>query len=100
MPVVHTASQVLALPEELCIAEIRGVRGRIDEAVASGARRLVLDLTATDLVTAAALRVFESTERRLTGLGGALNLRNPRPLPLRVLQITGFDRLLEPGLAR
>ena len=99
MTVTGTASQVLALPAEVCIAEVPEIRHRIESAIADGTRRLVLDLTATVLVTAAALRVFDATERRLAGLGGALRLSNPRPLPLRVLEITGFDRLLEPRLA-
>jgi anti-anti-sigma factor len=93
------AAQVLHLPEELCIFEIPAVRQRVDECIDDGARHLVFDLAATRLVTAAALRVIDTTDHRLTSLGGALRLRNPLPLPLRVLQITGFDRLVEPSLA-
>jgi len=90
---------VLPLEGELCIAELPAVRRRIDGAIAEGARDLVLDLTEASLVSAAALRVFDATERRLVGLDGALRLRNPRPLARRVLEITGFDRLVEPDLA-
>ena len=90
---------VLTLPEELCLVELPAVRQRIDEVIDDGTRHLVLDLAATTLVTAAALRVFDTTEHRLADLGGDLLLRNVRPLPFRVLQITGFDRLVETALA-
>ena len=92
-PAHHT---VLALTGELCLAELPGVRDRIEAAVEAGATTLVIDLAATTLVTAAALRVFESAGQRLEAQGGALVLRNPAPLARRVLEITGLDRLLEP----
>ena len=91
--------RVLALRGELCIAELPSVRSRIDEAITGGSRDLVLDLAATTLVTAAALRVFDATDHRLHVLGGALWLRNPEPLARRVLEITGLDRLIEPAAA-
>lgn len=91
--------QVLALVGDLCIAEAPEVRRRIDDLIALGARDLTIDLAEATLLTAAGLRVFAAAEARLEGLGGCLRLRNPPPLPLRVLQITGFDRLLEPAMA-
>jgi anti-anti-sigma factor len=94
-----TVQQVLPLVGDLCIAELPTVREKIDAAIADGARELVLDLSEATLVTAAAVRVFDTTEHRLTGLGGTLWLRNPRPLALRVLQITGFDRLVVSAFA-
>ena len=99
MSVQSPPAQVMHLPEELCIVEIQAIRREIDGCIDDGARHLIFDLGATRLVTAAALRVFETTEHRLAALGGGLRLRNPLPLPLRVLQITGFDRLVEPPLA-
>ena len=90
---------VVALSGELCIAEMGDVRAVIESTINAGARDLVLDLADTTLVTAAALRVFATTANRLEGLGGSFQLRNPSPLTLRVLEITGFERLLGPAVA-
>jgi anti-anti-sigma factor len=85
---------VLPLAGDLCIAEVPEIRQQIDDIIASGARDLVLDLSEATLLTAAALRVIDTTEHRLQGMGGSLRLQNPRRLPRRVLEITGFDRLI------
>lgn len=87
---------MLTLPPELCIAELPQVRHAIDDVLGEGTRFLVLDLTETALLTAAALRVFDTTEHRLATDGGRLQLRNPLPLPRRVLELTGFAHLIEP----
>lgn len=98
-PSTDPTQRVLILQGELCIAEVPSVRARIDEAIAAGAIELTIDLAEATLLTAAILRVFDVAEHRLERLGGALRLRNPGPLPQRVLEITGFDRLLEPAVA-
>ena len=87
---------MLPLPAELCLAELPEVRHAIDDVLGDGAQFLVLDLAETSLLTAAALRIIDTTEHRLVSAGGWLQLRNPLPLPRRVLEITGFDRLIEP----
>jgi anti-anti-sigma factor len=86
---------VLPLRGELCIAELPEVRRQIDAALVDGARHLVLDLAEVELVTAAALRVFVATDRRLAALGGTFALRHPRPLARRVLEVTGLEHLLD-----
>lgn len=86
---------VLSLAGELCLVEVPALRSQLDDLIAAGARQVVLDLTETTLVTAAALRVFDTAEHRLTGLGGTLRLRNPPPLPGKVLELTGLAGLIE-----
>jgi anti-anti-sigma factor len=84
---------VLPLSGELCIAELPALRERLETLVAGGVREIVLDLTDVTLLTAAALRVFGTTEQRLREHGGTLKLRNPGTLARRVLEITGFGPL-------
>jgi len=96
--VTSAESTVLPLSGELCIAELPDVRALIDEAINRGTLELTLDLTEVTLVTAAALRVFATTEARLAAQGGTLRLRNPHGLPRRVLQIAGFDHLVDPSI--
>jgi anti-anti-sigma factor len=86
---------VVPLAGELCIAEVPVVRDQLEALITGGAREIVLDLAEVTLVTAAALRVFDTTQHRLEGLGGLLQLRNPSSLARRVLEITGLDRLVE-----
>ena len=59
----------------------------------------MVDLSEVTLVTAAALRVFQTTRHRLEALGGGLTLRDARPFTRRILQITGLDGLLEENSA-
>ena len=91
---------VLALRGELCIAELPGLRVAIDNAIAAstgGALVLTIDLAEVTLLTAGALRVFATTEHRLAAQSGALRLRNPGPLARRVLEIAGFEHLVDPA---
>ena len=99
MAALMTEPTVLSLAGELCVAEVPDARSLIEAAISGGARDLVVDLHEVTLLTAAALRVFATTEARLTALGGALRLRDPLPLPRHVLEITGFDHLVEPSSA-
>jgi len=94
--VVIAEPTVLSLEGELCIAELPDVRALIETAITAGATVLVLDLAAVTLVTAAAVRVLATTEARLAASGGELRLRNVPPMARRVLEITGFDHLVEP----
>jgi anti-anti-sigma factor len=93
---------VLPLRGELCIAELADMRSLIEATIAgagtAGAVALTIDLAEVTLLTAAALRVLATTQARLAAQGGALRLRNPQALPRRVLEIAGFDHLLEAPL--
>jgi stage II sporulation protein AA (anti-sigma F factor antagonist) len=53
-----------------------------------------VDLSKLDYVSSAGLRVFLSAAKAAKGKGGTLVLRNPKPAVLEVLQISGFDRIL------
>jgi anti-anti-sigma factor len=74
------------------------VRGEIDlatgpelervltELVDRGARRLVIDLSAVDLLAIAGLRVFDVIGQRLVFADGRLRLSHPRPSVARILR--------------
>jgi len=90
---------VLALEGELCIAELPALRASIDALVDGGTTRIVLDLGGVTLLTAAALRVFDTTQHRLEALGGSLALRDASPFFCRIIEIGGLDALLEENSA-
>jgi anti-anti-sigma factor len=96
MSAVTAEPTVLRLQGELCIAELPHLRDRIEDVLDEGARDLTIDLAEVTLLTAGALRVLATTEARLAAQRGGLRLRNPVALVRRVLEIAGFDHLVEP----
>ncbi|MEO8265007.1 MAG: anti-sigma factor antagonist [Ilumatobacteraceae bacterium] len=84
-----------------------GVRGEVDlfTAPALGALLesliddehivVVLDLVELDFMDVSGLRVIAVTSRRLLTAGGALTLRSPRPMVLRLLDLAGMLELVE-----
>lgn len=54
-----------------------------------------VNLAALDYVSSAGLRVFLAAAKAAKGKGGKLVLVAPKPAVLEVLQISGFDRILE-----
>jgi anti-sigma B factor antagonist len=95
MSAVVQNHQVVPVSGEICLAEVAELTARLDALVAAGHHHLVLDLAECTLLTAAAVGAIATTEHRLRPVGGAIRLRNPAPLPARVLAVTGFDRLLD-----
>ena len=70
------------------------LRALLDDAVAPR-RRLVLDLSAVEHVSSAALAVLVSGHRRLREGGGALVVRSPSAAVVRELRISGLHRVIE-----
>ncbi|MFN5512072.1 MAG: STAS domain-containing protein [Burkholderiales bacterium] len=54
-----------------------------------------VNLAGLDYVSSAGLRVFLATAKAAKGKGGKVVLVSPKPAVLEVLQISGFDRILE-----
>lgn len=69
----------------------------LDGILASGARRIVVDLTALDYISSAGLRVLLATVKRLGGTaegGGALRLFGLNETVREVFDISGFSTIL------
>jgi anti-sigma B factor antagonist len=56
----------------------------------SAGGRVVVDLSQVTFLGAAGLRVLLAAARRARGLGDDLVLRDPRPIVLRLLEVTGM----------
>jgi anti-sigma B factor antagonist len=65
----------------------------VDEAIEASTRRLVIDLHATAFVDSTALTIFVRAFKRLRHQGADLILRSPRQNALKVLNITGLDKV-------
>jgi anti-sigma B factor antagonist len=85
---------VLTIDGDICLVSVPLIEAAADAAIESGARRLIVDLTDIDLLSAAGLALFGRLALRMRTVDKQFTLRNPRPLPRRVLEIAGFDHLL------
>ena len=63
--------------------------------LADSGPNLSVDLSKLDYVSSAGLRVFLAAAKAAKGKGGKVTLLSPKPAVLEVLQISGFDRILE-----
>jgi len=83
--------------DALCAA---GFRRALQDCVAQGARRLVIDLSATTFVDSSGLGALVSALRKLPG-PGSLVLRGVTPPVERALRLARLDRILvlEPSAA-
>jgi anti-anti-sigma factor len=66
-----------------------------DKLLDDGARSLVFDCSAVDFVDSGGLRVFVEAHQRADEWGGTVTVRRPRPLVVRVMQITALDSILQ-----
>ena len=66
----------------------------IDEATSVGADTVLLDLSGVGFIDSTALGVIVQETKRLEGRGHALILVTNDPRTVRVLELTGLDRVL------
>jgi len=66
----------------------------IDEILAGGVRKVVVDFTALDYISSAGLRVLLGTAKKLKGAGGELHLFGLNETVREVFDISGFSTIL------
>jgi anti-sigma B factor antagonist len=79
-------SIVLRVAGELDLATISVLRDALDSVPEIGVRRVVLDVTKLEFISAAGVRIALEAQRRLARHGGQLVLRGPNALLMRVLR--------------
>ncbi|MBK5307189.1 MAG: STAS domain-containing protein [Frankiaceae bacterium] len=94
---VDGATTVLTLSGELDLATAELLRTRVRALVGRGAevRHLVLDLSDLTFLDVTGLGALLEARRKLTGAGGSLLLRRPRPMVLRMLELLHLDEALQ-----
>ena len=65
----------------------------LDEILAGGGRKLLIDFTALDYISSAGLRVLLATVKRLGGAGGALRLFGLNETVREIFDISGFSTI-------
>lgn len=79
---------------ELDLSRVPELRGRLREALAHGARRLVVDLSEATTIDSVTLAAIVGVQRRL-GRGGRVAVATANPYALLVLQASGLDSVVE-----
>ena len=94
---------VASLTSSLALVSVSGeidlytaerVQRGIGEATAVGADTVLLDLSGVGFIDSTALGVIVQENKRLEGRGHALILVTNDPRTVRVLEVTGLDRVL------
>jgi anti-anti-sigma factor len=88
---------------ELDIATVPRVQQAVDELLAGGVQRLVIDLSRLGFVDSSGLRLFIVLDRRAAAEGWTLGLIRPRGAALTVFEVSGAEENLpfieDPSLA-
>lgn len=66
----------------------------LEEILASGTQKIVVDFTALGYISSAGLRVLLGAAKRLKGAGGALRLFGLNESVREVFEISGFSQIL------
>lgn len=67
----------------------------LDELVARGASKILVNLAEVDFVSSAGLRVLLSTAKKLSDSGGALHISNLNDTVAEIFEISGFSTILD-----
>jgi anti-anti-sigma factor len=85
---------VVTAPKEIDIATAPALRSALLKAAARGHGTLVLDMTMTRFCDSSGLHTLLAAHKRAQDEGGSLLLISPARAIIRVLEVTGLNRLL------
>lgn len=86
---------VLGLSGRLDPTTVATLEDRLSQAVAGGAKNVILDLAALDYISSAGLRVLLVGAKQLKGKQGTLALCAARRTVKEVLNIAGFSSIMK-----
>lgn len=68
---------------------------QINEKLAAGTSKMIINLAEAKYVSSAGLRVFLATAKKMTAAGGAVKLCAPNEVVREILDISGFSTILD-----
>jgi anti-sigma B factor antagonist len=86
---------IVALPAEIDLSNAELVRQDLLSVVAQGATRVIADMTATTFCDSAGIAALVRVVQQATTHGSGLRLAASMPAVIRVLTLTGVDKLIE-----
>jgi anti-sigma B factor antagonist len=90
---------VLELRGEIDLLAAVEITSLLDSATSGPAPQVVIDLRSVEFFDCSGLRLLYRARRRVLDRGGRLHVVCTHPLTLRVLQVTGLDRVLPPSVS-
>ena len=79
---------------EIDIATADSLSGPVEKALQTS-RSLIIDLADTTFMDSSGLAALLRARKKLQEVGGTITLRSPHERVLRILQLTGTDRLFD-----
>ena len=94
LQIEDTRSTTLALRGELDMYSAPLLARELEKATEPAPSRLVLDLAALSFMDVSGLRTILDSARRVRRYGGSLEIANPMPHIVRLLELTAIDQSL------
>jgi anti-sigma B factor antagonist len=88
---LDATTRLIVVRGEIHVTTAPEFSSRLNEAIASGARAVVIDLAAVEFIDSTGLSVLLNGLRRVTRSGGRLALVVTNPTVLRLFEITKLD---------
>jgi anti-anti-sigma factor len=95
LPVVGPQVVVVEVQDDLDSTRVPRVRALLEEAAALRPGQLVVDLRDCSFLDASGLTMLLEVHRRLCRVGAVLTLRGCSPRVLRLLSLTGLQRVFD-----
>ncbi len=85
---------VLAVTGELDLASAAHFREAVGEAMGTGARNVVVDLSGSDFIDSSGIGALMWAEHRLQAVGGELTTKGCQPPVERAFKLAGLSQLI------
>ncbi len=85
---------VVTAPEEIDITNAAGLQVAVSEAIGSGSALVIVDMSRTRFCDSAGLNALVAADRRARAEGGEVRLVIVTEAILRVVALTGVDRVI------
>jgi anti-sigma B factor antagonist len=85
---------VVTAPEEVDITNAAGLQVAVSEAIGSGSAMVIVDMSRTRFCDSAGLKALVAADRRARAEGGEVRLVIVTEAILRVVALTGVDRII------
>jgi anti-sigma B factor antagonist len=87
-------AEIACLPDRLVLANAAAVRSEIQERIASGTNRLVLDLAAVEFADSSGLTAILACVNAARRQGGEVALLRPMPRVRALIELTRLDDIV------
>lgn len=92
---VHNDMTVLSVTGNLDSLTVPEIRPEIEKIVASGVRKVALEMSALEVIDSSGIGAIVSLFKRVRGLGGDVKIVGVRGQPREILRLLGLERAFD-----